>query len=146
MGLTPLLFWPTPFKLHQHRPHIAKNMPTIVRQHLPKMRPRRHLHQTAPKLVLHQHPNCTPPSTSSSILQNTFPFLLEVRTPMAFSYLGNKSQAANMKHLDRGNETPVTVNHGSLKQQLYDESSTIHMRLIMIPTVPKQKCWRFSTG
>ena len=34
-------------------------------------------------------PNCcTPPSTSPSISQITFPSLLEVRTPVAFSYLG----------------------------------------------------------
>ena len=37
-------------------------------------------------------PNCCmPPSTSPSISQITFPSLLEVRTPIAFSYLGNYS-------------------------------------------------------
>ena len=34
-------------------------------------------------------PNCMPPSTQPSISQITFPSLLEVRTPEAFSYLGN---------------------------------------------------------
>ena len=32
--------------------------------------------------------NCMPPSTRPSISQITFPSLLEVRTPIAFSYLG----------------------------------------------------------
>ena len=47
--------------------------------------------QTAPQTA---HPNnmcttnCTPPSTQPSISQITFPSLLEVRTPIAFSYLG----------------------------------------------------------
>ena len=35
-------------------------------------------------------PNCTRPSTSPSISQITFPSLLEVRTPIAFSYLGKE--------------------------------------------------------
>ena len=35
-------------------------------------------------------PNRTPPSSRPSISQITFPSLLEVRTPTAFSYLGNK--------------------------------------------------------
>ena len=34
--------------------------------------------------------NCMPPSTRPSISQITFPSLLEVRTPIAFSYLGKK--------------------------------------------------------
>ena len=34
-------------------------------------------------------PSCMPPSTLPSILQIAFPSLLEVRTPTAFSYLGN---------------------------------------------------------
>ena len=37
-------------------------------------------------------PNCMPPSTLPSISQMTFPSLLEVRTPIAFSYLGNKTK------------------------------------------------------
>ena len=36
--------------------------------------------------------NCTPPSTQPSISQITFPSLLEVRTPIAFSYQGNKTR------------------------------------------------------
>ena len=35
-------------------------------------------------------PNCMPPSTRPSISQITFHSLLEVRTPIAFSYLGKK--------------------------------------------------------
>ena len=42
----------------------------------------------------HAHPNCTPPSTQQSILQITFSSLLEVRTPIAFSYLGNNPKTA----------------------------------------------------
>ena len=37
-------------------------------------------------------PNRTPPSTRPSISQITFPSLLEVRTPTAFSYLGKKGK------------------------------------------------------
>ena len=48
----------------------------------PQTAPKQH-----PKQHLHQHANCTPPSTLPSISQITFPFLLEVRTPIAFSYL-----------------------------------------------------------
>ena len=37
--------------------------------------------------------NCTPPSTSPSISHITFPSLLEIRTPVAFSYLGKIKDA-----------------------------------------------------
>ena len=49
--------------------------------------------QTAPQNSTYTStPNCTPPSTSSSILHLTFPALLEVRTPTAFSYLGKNNR------------------------------------------------------
>ena len=49
-------------------------------------------------------PNCMPPSTRPSISQITFPYLLEVRTPIAFSYLGKNgypfSNLSNLEDLD----------------------------------------------
>ena len=99
----------------QHRPQIAKRQPPktapapspahpkphakTARTHpainLAKKRPHRHKHHeqtpnSTPQQHLRQHPNCTPSSTQASISQITFPALLEVRSPVAFSYLGKK--------------------------------------------------------
>ena len=56
------------------------------------MRPHCHQHlKQHPNQHLHQHPKPHAPSTSPSISQITLPTLLEVRTPIAFSYLGEKN-------------------------------------------------------
>ena len=57
-------------------------------------------------------PNRTPPSTRPSISQITFPFLLEARTPIAFSYLGKKSSWSRPKQKNKKN---TGVRSGLLK-------------------------------
>ena len=90
-------------KQHQNQhPKLPKSTRSIL-QNCTRTSP---APQTAPQTA---HPNnmcttnCTPPSTQPSISQITFPSLLEVRTPRAFSYLGKKT-------------TPSSENNSFLKK------------------------------
>ena len=94
--------------IHQHLKlqHPALN---LAKQHLPApqtacpLAPGRQARKASTSTS-----NCMPPSTRPSISQITFPSLLEVRTPIAFSYLGNKQT---------NKQATIRCNHSCLKSK-----------------------------
>ena len=80
--------------IHQHPKLHASTRPSISQSGTSTSSPSWMPPSTrqARKTASTSTPNCMPPSTRTSSSQITFPSLLEVRTPIAFSYLGKKKK------------------------------------------------------